>query len=296
MNVNQSNFDQLWQTVTANHRHAKLAQSTNSELMDALTQGQIAHQTLHLYTADQQSAGRGQHGRSWISPQGNVFLSLYVPMRTQAHDFGIDQLSGLISLLVGFYLVKMPIIEQINQIRMTKNLPTIGVKWANDLGFIDQAHPKFHKLAGILIEPVFKAINHHSTLIGLVIGVGLNVKNSPMIQNSLYESTSLSDLWQADELPDAATLYQPICEAICQAVAHHNQLTLAHHQALTEFVHEFNQVHVLTGRDVQVFLQDDREKITHAGRCIGINDQGALVLQTQQGEHSLFAGMVQLKS
>ncbi|OOR82718.1 biotin--[acetyl-CoA-carboxylase] ligase [Moraxella canis] len=296
MNLSKTELSKLWQTVTANHRHAKLAQSTNSELMDALTQGQIAHQTLHLYTTDQQSAGRGQHGRSWISPQGNVFLSLYVPMRTQAHDFGIDQLSGLISLLVGFYLVKMPIIEQINQMCMTKNLPSIGVKWANDLGFIDQAHPKFHKLAGILIEPVFKPINDHSTLIGLVIGVGLNVKNSPMIQNSLYESTSLSDLWQADELPAAATLYQPICEAICQAVAHHNQLTLAHHQALTEFVHEFNQVHVLTGRDVQVFLQDDREKITHTGRCIGINDQGALVLQTQQGEHSLFAGMVQLKS
>ena len=73
MNVNQSNFDQLWQTIQNHHEHHASILSTNTELKNTVIRGEKSHSLLHLMTADHQSLGRGQHGRSWVSSQGAVF-------------------------------------------------------------------------------------------------------------------------------------------------------------------------------------------------------------------------------
>jgi len=76
-----------------NHRHVVSSASTNSELIDALQDGRLDAASVHLLTAETQSAGRGQHGRSWQSPRGNVYLSLYHPVHMP--------ISGLLSLIIG---------------------------------------------------------------------------------------------------------------------------------------------------------------------------------------------------
>ncbi|MBP6496906.1 MAG: biotin--[acetyl-CoA-carboxylase] ligase, partial [Psychrobacter sp.] len=63
-----------------NHHHLASSGSTNSELIAALQNGRLNAAEMHLLTAETQSAGRGQHGRSWQSPRGNVYLSLYHPV------------------------------------------------------------------------------------------------------------------------------------------------------------------------------------------------------------------------
>ena len=86
-----------------NHRHLASSSSTNSELIAALQDGTLNCAEMHLLTAETQSSGRGQHGRSWQSPRGNVYLSLYHPVHMP--------ISGLLSLIIGVELAKMPIIH-----------------------------------------------------------------------------------------------------------------------------------------------------------------------------------------
>ena len=51
--------------------------STNQIVWDSLEQG---HKGLLIAIASEQSAGRGQWGRSWQSEQGGLYLSLGLPM------------------------------------------------------------------------------------------------------------------------------------------------------------------------------------------------------------------------
>ena len=68
------------------HVHFANIDSTNSQLINDITSNVLNHQKIHLFTADHQSAGRGQYGRTWVSNKGNVFLSLYIPIgKSQYH-------------------------------------------------------------------------------------------------------------------------------------------------------------------------------------------------------------------
>lgn len=205
----------IWQA--GRHQHRAHSTSTNSELIDAILTGKLAADEIHLMTAERQSAGRGQHGRSWQSPVGNAYLSLYYPTQ-HASDPMTKRLSGVFALMVGYYLSQMPIIQWINQARSTQARPMVGVKWANDLGFYEVADADDHspntdnqsaqnntngnntngdntngknivalqKLAGVLIEPVI----HHGKLLGVVTGVGLNVQQAPTLTPALQEGMS----------------------------------------------------------------------------------------------------------
>ena len=51
-------------------------------------------------------------------------------MQSQTQDFGINQLSGLISLLVGFYFDKNANYNTDESNPTDDDLPKIGVKWA----------------------------------------------------------------------------------------------------------------------------------------------------------------------
>ena len=123
--------------------------STNSELMRRIRQGQRAPQ---LLIAERQSAGRGRQGRTWLShtdPQGqphvhaSLTFSLSLPLQR-------SDLSGL-SLAVGLALA-----EALH--------PAIGLKWPNDLWW------EGRKLGGILIETANQGPHRFA-----VIGVGLNL-------------------------------------------------------------------------------------------------------------------------
>lgn len=286
--------NQASQILDNNHHHFDCTDSTNSQLIADIAHGRLDCNHCHLYTASIQTAGRGQHGRSWVSDAGNVFLSLYIPIGQPNTTIYLKQLSGILSLAVGFFLHQLPIIQSINIYRTNNRLSPIGVKWANDVGIYDQTLDTFLKLAGILIEPVFQKNNHQSQLVGVVTGIGLNVQHTPIITDGLYQATSLKDLIPStDSLPSLGDLYSQIVQAILQAVITCNALNK--HKYLTKFIDHFNQSHILTNRWVQIFIQNDMTNIYTQGKCLCINEQGGLILQTQQGIQSIFAGMAQLK-
>lgn len=228
-----------------------------------------------------------------MSGADNVFLSLYVPIGQGRFD--LHQLSGLLSLAVGFELSHLNVIQTINQTRKTKNLPLIGVKWANDVGFYDDKAGFFKKLAGILIEPVFKKLDKN-TLVGVVIGVGLNVNNSPMIKDGLYQATCLKELSNINTTTQ--DLYIPMANAIFQAVqtcnACKNEIAIENHMNIRQFIISFNHHHLLQGKDVQIFIQNDMSNIYAQGRCVGIGGAGELLLNDNGDIKPIFAGMAKI--
>ena len=289
------------------HRHVTSSASTNSELIDAVQDATLDATELHLLTAETQSAGRGQRGRSWQSPRGNVYLSLYHPVHMP--------ISGLLSLIIGVELAKMPIIQRLNEQLRAQSLTPIGVKWANDLGFYqnspesDKAEPdtqiiQFNKLAGILIEPVWKA----GKLVGVVMGVGLNVQATPKLtaqtcEGMSYQAISLQDIYgmlasdNANSLPTLQTLYQQISEALLAAMTRFEHFDIerptGHIYYLDSFLQEFATMDALAGLRLRV-SQDHADNLhVITGDACSIDTNGCLQLREDNGKISaLFTGRI----
>ncbi len=362
MSIILEQAEQLTQNLyhEKSHIHVENSVSTNSELMAKLTDGKLSPNCVHLLTADRQSGGRGQNGRSWQSPRGNVYLSLYYP--TQHNLFPLTKpISGLLSLSVAYhlvdYLAQLPIMQKINQHftkqHLTKqNLPTnlstsssinppinsprIGVKWANDIGFYDKVNEidktsnndkigdnnkwLFHKLSGILIEPVLS----NGKMLGIIIGIGLNVETAPVLNNQTqegmsYQSSSLADLLEADlldreqsidsslkteaknnPLPLVHEFYKPISKAIFQAILTH-QAVVNDDDKLAKFLADFAQVDILQGRqlsvtqNVQSQQNQAEKKLVQTGTAVGIDKFGCLLLKAEDNNvNRLFTGNIKV--
>ncbi|MFK3916498.1 biotin--[acetyl-CoA-carboxylase] ligase [Psychrobacter sp. NPDC078501] len=311
-----------------NHRHVASSASTNSELIEALQNGSLDVATVHVLTAEAQSAGRGQHGRSWQSPRGNVYLSLYHPVHMP--------ISGLLSLIIGLELAKMPIIQTLNEQLQAQGLTPIGVKWANDLGFYQQAQsqseelPKeqsitdssvldsvlnsnvanqrtlpFNKLAGILIEPVTKA----GRLVGVVLGIGLNVQAAPKLttqtsEGMSYQAVSLQDInerlpleTRSASLSDLPMLYQQMCKALMAAMTRFEHLgteqPTGHTYYLDSFLEQFATMDALSGLRLRVTQDYNNEEKVITGIACGVDTHGCLQLRQDSGKIStLFTGRI----
>ena len=102
--------------------------------------------------AEQQTAGRGRWGKTWVSPYAS---HIYLSMLWQFPS--LPSLSGL-SLVTGIIIVR--VLKKLG-IKSKK----LGLKWPNDVYWGQE------KLAGILIETAPKKLE-----INAVIGIGLNIQ------------------------------------------------------------------------------------------------------------------------
>ncbi|MFW2177829.1 MULTISPECIES: biotin--[acetyl-CoA-carboxylase] ligase [unclassified Moraxella] len=306
------------------HTHLASTHSTNSQLIDWIAlsyqeQSPLSHQRPHYtrphrLTADTQTGGRGQHGRSWQSPLGNVYLSLYIPNRrvsstdqsatmlngtdnTPYDDsnavFLDKSLDGRLSLCVGYQLAKMPVIEQLNQTQEQQNLPKIGVKWVNDVGFYQQnnSQPQFQKLAGILIEPV----SVQGKMLGVVVGIGVNISHPPTLTATTQEGLNYQAIGVQDFVAEPLAIhdfYTPIEQAICHAITQFNGFSEPSN--VTQFIQDFAKADVLTGKKLQINLPMT-DKAPIIGTAHGIDSNGSLqILQDDGTIMPIWTGTIQV--
>jgi BirA family biotin operon repressor/biotin-[acetyl-CoA-carboxylase] ligase len=131
--------------------------------------------------ADEQTAGRGQHGRTWLAaPRQSVLLSI--------------RLSPPAELCRPAVLTAWAAVAVCSTIRATIGWPT-RIKWPNDVFLNDR------KVCGILIETgggrttachsVTPPLRHSATV---VVGIGLNVQQSAetFAKAGLPEATALA--------------------------------------------------------------------------------------------------------
>ncbi|GAB4228528.1 MAG: biotin--[acetyl-CoA-carboxylase] ligase [Stanieria sp.] len=129
---------QIWETIP----------STNQKLWQLIEQ----EKKLPLAVlALEQTAGRGQWGRQWLSSQGGLYLSLGIACNLDIND------SFLLTLVIGW---------GIGTTLRNYNLPVL-LKWPNDLILMSK------KLGGIKLE----TRSQKDLITQTVIGVGINWVN-----------------------------------------------------------------------------------------------------------------------
>jgi BirA family biotin operon repressor/biotin-[acetyl-CoA-carboxylase] ligase len=117
--------------------------------------------------ADEQTAGRGRLQRSWLSPSGNIALSIILYP-------SLDYLPYIIML------ASLAVVHSIETITGLKS----QIKWPNDVLINDR------KVCGILVENNVKGNTVNYTIIGIGINVNLRLADFPEI---IPTATSLSN-------------------------------------------------------------------------------------------------------
>jgi BirA family biotin operon repressor/biotin-[acetyl-CoA-carboxylase] ligase len=157
-------------------RHYASVGSTNDA---AKTLARAGAPDMTLVWADEQTAGRGRRGRFWLSPPGNLYLSLV--LRPECPAPRAAQLGFVAALGLGDALT--PLVGPALQLRY---------KWPNDL-LADG-----RKLAGILLESETRASDRVDFV---VMGIGVNIVAAP--GNVEFPATSLTAQGVAGVTPEA---------------------------------------------------------------------------------------------
>lgn len=213
-----------------------------------------------LCLAERQLQGRGRRGRTWISPYGsNLYLSLL-----WRFDRGVAALGGL-SLVTGIALVRA--LRELG-------LEQVGIKWPNDI-YLQQA-----KVAGILIEITGESAGPCSAVIGLGVNVAMPEAAGEEIDQPWIDlSRACGKPVSRNQL--AGRLLEHLLPALRDFEA----------SGLLPFREEWQSYDLSHGRPVQVH----QAGTAIAGTGAGIDEEGALLLETPDGICRFTSGEVSLR-
>jgi len=210
--------------------------------------------------AEEQLAGRGRLGRSWVSPAGGIWLSLVMRPQLPPHK------AQLVTLLAA--------VAAVEATQKTTGLVP-GIKWPNDLLLGGR------KLAGILTEvsAEMERVNY------LVLGIGLNANlSAEHFQRELSDSAT-SLLLEMGQLVSRVAWVQNFLTVFEQAYLQ------AHEKGFVSVLASWRRYSVTLGQDVIVSLGG---RSVH-GTALDIDEQGALLVKTVAGLETFLAGEVSLK-
>ena len=240
--------------------------------------------------ADLQSAGRGRLGRGWYSERGNSLVSSFVvalledplknpledPSGDASEDASGEGASGVL-LPVASAVATAEAVESVlasplgsaaaSDAVSTGGLPTIGIKWPNDL------IARGAKLSGILIESVRPGV--------FVVGIGVNVGRMLFPVDIAPRAVSLSTIAGRDvsRMRLLSSLIQRMDERCADlATREGRRALLAAYRGR------------LIGVGITVELKRTADSAVVRGRMEGIEDDGALVLRTEAGRQTFHAG------
>ncbi|MDR3324063.1 MAG: biotin--[acetyl-CoA-carboxylase] ligase [Zoogloeaceae bacterium] len=234
--------------------------STNALLLEQAGQG-VPSGSVRI--AKRQTAGRGRRGRVWVSsPEESLTFSLLWRWRGEA-----ARLSGL-SLALGLALV-----------RALEGFGAAGLrlKWPNDVLYA-APNRTAAKLAGILVE---LASGPQETAV--IVGVGLNL-SAPFVPEQpvagLAECLS--------RLPERPALLAALLKEMADIL---EQVETAGFVAPLR--QEWQARHLWQNQPVR--LQEEG-KLLAEGVCRGVDETGALLLETATGQQRFMAGDLSLRA
>lgn len=230
--------------------------STNQYLLERVNESEKGR----VCVAEYQASGRGRRGRQWVSPFGsNLYLSMYWRL-----DAGMAAAMGL-SLVIGIAAVEA--LEEMG-------IPGVKLKWPNDLYYQDK------KLAGILVEMSGQA----GGAANLVIGMGLNI-GMPDKQPDIDQPWTTLNQVCADHRLDRTQLALTLIEHWKTILADYEMMGLA------GFVDRWNRLDNFIGRPVKLLMGAREVK----GIVQGIDQQGGVVLETDNGLETYIGGEISLR-
>ncbi|MEL4296231.1 bifunctional biotin--[acetyl-CoA-carboxylase] ligase/biotin operon repressor BirA [Shewanella xiamenensis] len=210
--------------------------------------------------AEYQSAGRGRRGRTWVSPYGHhLYFSQF-----WSFPQGMAQAMGL-SLVVACSLV---------EVLKSFGVDNIGVKWPNDI------YLNYKKLAGILIEMSGQADSECQLIIGIGVNMAMSEDQGKGIDQPWSDLSSLTDMPNKTDL----------------VIALHKQLKrdiqLFEREGLAAFKTRWKQADLFHGKEIRLLMGENHVD----GICRGIDEQGAVLLETADGIQAYIGGEISLRA
>lgn len=206
-----------------------------------------------------QSHGRGQLRRPWVSPPGNLHVSVVLPAFPSSGKWG-ESLSGLIPLVAGYII--------------SEGLAAVGanvqIKWPNDL----LQHNR--KVGGMLIEERNELV---------ILGLGLNLAESPSDEQMREDrSVPASVLQTTGHTLGALTLWETLVN--CGKSVY---VVLLDELEPSEFLTSITRR--LAWMNQMILVREGGGNSYHA-EIAGISPQGGLVIRRDGEESVLFSGSI----
>ncbi len=199
---------------------------------------------ISVITADQQTKGYGRFKRNWISPPGNIYVTLFF---TLPLDYP--------------YLINL---GQILVLACNHTLENKGfytqLKWPNDLLLENK------KVAGTLVEAI------RSEKLEIVLGMGLNVN---MHEETLKEidQNATSLMFSSGKAWVLGSILNPILYTF------YNYLRLLSSSGFTHFQPIYQKLLAFQGQEISCQVGNQKMQ----GICHSINPDGTLNLQLSSG-------------
>lgn len=219
--------------------------STNQYLWELLDQG-ATEGTVVL--ALQQTAGRGQWGRQWVSTQGGLYLSIGLTPNLPAAQVGQLTLCSAWGIAAALRHQYVP----------------VRLKWPNDLVI------NHRKLGGILTETRVQ----QGRVTQAVIGIGLNWRNPvPETGINLQEVLQEQPLTRLDSLEMLTAL---VLQGVMAAYRCWQQ------QGIAAILPAYQALLTQVGRSLQVQGHSGHRQ---SGHIIGVSPEGALRVRLSDTDH-----------
>ena len=214
----------------------------------------------HICLAEMQLEGRGRRGRPWVSPFAS---NLYCSIKWH-YDTAPATLSGL-SLALGVGLMR---------VLSAASCEGVGLKWPNDIYCNDK------KMAGILLE-LSGDVNGPCQVVA---GVGVNVRMPSAIEAIDQPWTDLYSIL-GERTPGRNRLVAGLISEWIEILSAYTEQGFEHYRQ------EWNSGDITNGRMVTLSAMDFEKQ----GIAQGVNEEGALLLETDKGIEVCHAGEVSLR-
>jgi len=203
-----------------------------------------------IVVAEKQSAGRGRLSRAWKSDLGGLWITLIL----------LDKRP--LKSALGFPFLSALAVA--NALKETYNLsPTL--KWPNDVLLSEK------KVAGILLEVKGEADLMDYALIGIGVNLNNKVSQEPFEQKAISVSEYLGK--EVDRFAFLSSLLQNF-EALYLSLS------------MQEILREWKSLSSTLGRPVKVRTLNESFK----GVALDLDDDGALLVQTETGIRKVYSG------
>jgi BirA family transcriptional regulator, biotin operon repressor / biotin---[acetyl-CoA-carboxylase] ligase len=228
-------------------------ESTNNYAIEKIKQGFGINGK--AWFAKEQTAGKGQRGKTWVSEAGkNIILSIILKPSTIFADNPF-YFSAVVASTCRSFIAKLV-------------SPRVKIKWPNDLYINDR------KAGGILIENIYAGKNWEWAIIG--IGINVNQVDFDAENNKTSVLTESKIIY--DPVSLAVKLHQEILLAFSSIDEHNISNSLAE---LNENLYKKNELVSFT-----------KENETISVTIKNVNEQGQLVTQQENVEFIFNVGEV----
>ena len=232
--------------------------STNDTAFEMIKNGQASHNSVVI--CDSQTGGRGRLGRKWQQGNGNLYLSLILRPEIDVKD--APQL---------VFVAINALHDAVKQLHTEQGLNNddikISKKWPNDLLINDK------KVAGILLENTII----DSKVDAIVVGLGVNVTTSP--ENVMFKAANLQDL---EFKVDKEQVWQKFLANF--AVNYQSWQDFGFKVVKNKFINDAWRL----SEEISI----NNNKVNISGIFEGINQDGAIVINTSQGVRQVAFGDV----